>query len=334
QVEISGNLYTTLEERHEEARLAAASSIPDVRILSDAAIPHQPVQNDKPMIVLLAFAGALGLGIVGAVLRDRLDPRLRYPDQVTSEFGLPILGALPQAGKGTNPDSEIAAQLVESFRSLRLNMIHAHGAGPVVVTVTSPGSGDGKSFVSMNLAVAFGDLGLRTLLVDGDIRRGVVQKLIGGEPGLGLTNHLNDDVPLESIISRTDYKKLDLIPAGSRLTRGPELLGSPRMREMMLELRRRYDVILVDSPPLAAGADPYQLGTLTGAMLIVLRTGETDRPLAHAKLELLDRLPIRILGAALNSVPNAGVYRYYSYLSEYALTLPEQTDGALPAGVG
>jgi len=91
------------------------------------------------------------------------------------------------------------------------------------------------------------------------------------------------------------------------------------MVQLLAELRPAFDVILVDSPPLGGGVDPYVLGTCTGSMLLVLRTGATDKELTRANLEVLDKLPVRILGAVLNDVPRGGMYyRYYSYLAGYA----------------
>jgi len=98
-----------------------------------------------------------------------------------------------------------------------------------------------------------------------------------------------------------------------RTSDAPELLGSAKMPELLARLRGDYDVILVDSPPLGAGIDPFVLGTLTGNLLLVLRTGVSHREVMAAKLEVLRRLPVRLLGAVLNDVPPGAAYQYYSY---------------------
>jgi len=111
---------------------------------------------------------------------------------------------------------------------------------------------------------------------------------------------------------------LTLIPCGSRRHLGPELLGSTRMRELMDHLKQNYQVIVVDSPPLGAGIDPFVLSTVTGHIALVLRVGETDRQLAEAKLQVLDRLPVKMLGAILNDVRlKEGAYKYYRYSYGY-----------------
>lgn len=325
-------LYTDLHQRYNEARLAAESSVPDLSILDEAVVPQWPSSNRRPQIILMALAGSLGLAILGAILLDRIDPRLRYPEQVTHGLGLPIIGAVPHVHQRKPvPGSDEAASVVEAFRSIRLNLMHAYGAaGPLMVTLSSPGSGDGKSFISANLALAFAELGRRTLLIDGDIRRGALHRVFGLSRKPGLIDYLRGDVGWEALIQRTEHKGLDFVGCGTRLQSGPELLASGPMGPLLKELRSRYDVILVDSPPLATGIDPFVLGTLTGNLLLIMRTGSTDRDMAGAKLDLLQRLPIRILGAVLNGVSATGLYRYYyrhyAYLPGYQAEDEEPTD--------
>ena len=319
RVAIAENLYTTLRQRYEVAKLAAASSVPDVRILDRAMVPQRPIEDQRQQIVLLAFMGSLGLGLAGAILIDRFDRRFRYPEQVTHGMRLPILGAIPYVkGQNGKRNQESTFQVIEAFRELRLSVVHAHGsAGTVLFTITSPGSGDGKSFVSANLALSFAEQGQRTLLIDGDVRRGGQHRLFNCNRKPGLTDLLAGDATLDQVVQQTAYANLHLIGSGTRRQAAPELLGSPAMADVMRTLRSRYGVIVIDSPPLGAGVDPYILGTLAGNLLVVLRTGYTDREFAEAKLDLMDRLPVRILGAVLNAVPAQGVYRYYSYLPGY-----------------
>jgi polysaccharide biosynthesis transport protein len=320
RVSIAGDLYENLQARYESARLAAASSIADVRILDRASVPFEPVNPaEAPRLLILAFVGSLGLGLAGAVLRDRMDRRVRYPDQV-ARFGVAMLGTIPFGGKGRRKDSAEMAQVLESFRVLRLNLLHAYGtSGPLVLTVTSPAVGDGKSFVSSNLALAFADLGYRTVVVDGDIRRGSLHTIFGGERSPGLTDYLAGKVPRAAVMQKTLFPSLDIIRSGTWRRAGPELLSGNGMLDLLATLKSDYRVIIVDSPPLGAGADAYVLGSVTGHMLLVLRTGKTDGELTEAKLEPLNRLPIRTLGAVLNAVPAGGPYQYYSYDPAYQL---------------
>ena len=318
EVTIAENLYTTLQGRYEEARLAEVSAVPDVRVLDAAVAPQRPIKNTAPRLLLVGLVAGLGLGLVGAVLLDRLDPRVRYPDQVTRELGLPILGTLPRVNGKNGKNSEETAHVLESLRSIRLSLSHAYGAaGPLLVTITSPGPGDGKSFLSSNLAISFADAGYRTLLIDGDLRRGGLHRLLNVSRKPGLTDFLSGSADRDAVLQGTAYSALSFIGGGTRKPTAPELLGSPQMMQLVGSLRSTFNVILIDSPPLGAAVDPFLLSTVTGNLLLVLRTGATDRQLAKAKLEMLDRLPVRILGAVLNDVKPEGAYRYYGYLAGY-----------------
>ena len=331
-VELASSLYTSVQQRSDEARLAEASSIADVRILDAAVAPQDPLKDSaRRMIILGCFAG-LALGLCGAVLIDRFDPRLRYPDQVTRQMGLPILGVLPHLkNRAAGPGDEHVSHVIEAMRSIRLSLVHFYGgSGPVLVTITSPGMGDGKSFVSANLALACAEAGQSTLLIDGDSRRGGLHRALRRSRKPGLTDFLAGASSLEGVTQTTMYPALDFIGAGSRFQDSPELLGSPAMTGLLERVRDQYKVILVDSPPLGSGVDPYTLGTLTGNLLLVLRTGTTNLDMARTKLTVLDHLPIRLLGVVLNDVQPRGLYRYYSYISGYATV--DEGEGYAVAG--
>jgi succinoglycan biosynthesis transport protein ExoP len=337
-VDIADNLYTMLQQRYEESRLAEVSAIPDVRILDQAVPPTSPLKSRAMLFIVAGLMLGLGGSVTGALLLDKIDRRLRYPKQVTDELGVPILGALPRVRRsGGSVRKEDEAQVVEALRTIRLELVHAHGAaGPLVTTVTSPGSGDGKSFLSSNLAMSFADAGHRVLLIDGDIRRGALHRVLGANRKPGLLDYLGGSANRDRIIQKSNLRAVDFIGCGTRKMGGPELLASSAMSQLLISLRTQYSVIIIDSPPLGAGVDPLVLGSLTGSMLLVLRTGHSDRELAAAKLEPLGHLPIRLLGAVLNDVKADGVYRYYSYLPGY--TAENEDDAGerpaqrLPAG--
>ena len=313
-VELKEQTYTQLQQRYDQARLSAEATVPDVRILDPAVVPQRPVKNTAPRLLLMGLVAGLGLGVLGAIVLDRADPRVRYPEQVSRDLGVPILGAVPHL-RAKEP-----VEVIEALRGLRLNVLNEYGAEtPVLFTVTSPGPGDGKSFLSANLALAFADGGHRTLLVDGDIRRGTLHRRFKANRRPGLVDYLRGEAGIarELIVQQTPYPQLAFIGCGTRTQRAPEVLGSPAMTQLLAELREQYDVIVVDSPPLTAGVDPFILGTATGSLLLVLRTGHSHRDVTGAKLEMLDRLPIRLLGAVLNDIPREAAYGYYAYYSYY-----------------
>jgi len=326
-------LFTNLATRQAEARLAEASSIPDLRIHDAAVAPTRPTKNQAGQLILIGFAAGVGLGLGLALLLDRLDRRFRYPDQVSRGLGLPILGTIPQIRKSKMADSaEETAQVVEAFRSVRLNLAHSfEPKGPILLTVSSPSPGDGKSLVSSNLALSFAEAGYRTLLVDGDIRRGDLHRAFGAERYPGLLDYLSNGTEVAGTLRPTSHPRLMLMPTGTRRREGPELLGTGRMQELIKAVGAQFDAVIIDTPPLGAGIDPFVLSTVTRNLVLVLRAGETDRQLAEAKLQVLDRLPIRLLGAILNDVRlGEGAYRYYAYSYGY-VSADEKEISSLPA---
>lgn len=328
RVSTTENLYNEIRGRVETARLAAASSIPDVRILDRASPPTRPSEDQRLPVAALILFGCLGAAVGGALVLDRLDARFRYASDVSRSVGLDILGSIPRIETGRGRKGVLnAAQALEAFRELRIHTGFAYGsAGPITVTITSPSAGEGKSLISANLAVAFAEVGKRTLLIDGDTRRGDAHRLLGRERSPGLIDYLKERTA-DDIIQATDHANLDFIGSGSRGVSTPELLASPRMAYFIGSLKRSYDVIIVDSPPLASGGDPLILSTLTGNLALVIRTGSTEKALTQAKLDQLSRLPIRVLGAVLNDVSAAAAYYSYygSYLPGYE-PVPEDED--------
>ena len=303
-----------LRTEYQKAGIAEAVTVGQVEIVDHATLPTKPAGIGLVEQLVLGLLVGLMLGAAGAFVADRMASAIARRVQV-EHLGLSVLGVVPRWGRlGNKKGPKSAEATVEAFRGIRLNVLNAHGAtGPVVVGVTSPGSGDGKSFVSSNLALAFAYGNHRTLLIDADLRRGALHRTLKLPRQPGLMDLLVGHATPEQVVHRTAYQSLDFVASGSRRRDAPELIGSARMTEFMSGLRSRYGVIVVDSPPLGAGVDALVVASLAGSLLVVLRLGRTDRELAEAKLELLRAQPIRVLGAVLNDVREGSEYHAYSY---------------------
>ena len=338
EVFIADAIYTDLQKRYSQAKLAVGSAVPDVAVMDTASAPSKPSSDTKTGIFLVAILASLGLGLGAAILLDQTDRRFRYPEQATRDLGLDIMSGIPTIRNPRNASARLqeASQLVEAFRSLSLTVRSAFdGIGPVVLTVSSPGPGDGKSFVSANLGMALADGGYRTVVIDGDIRRGALHSVFApASQTPGLTDFLAGEAVLSEVLLPTSHPGLFLVPCGRRRRNGPELLAGEGMVGLLRDLRQQFDAVIVDSAPLGAGIDPFALGVATGAMLIVLRTGETDRKLAQAKLEVLDRMPVRVLGTVLNDIGESPQFKYYYYLEGYGGLETATTDDSALIGSG
>jgi len=338
QVAASENLYTSLKARYEEVSLSEAQATPDLSVLDSAAVPLRPSSNSAPRLLLAAILASIAFAFGIALVRDRMDRRFRYPEDATRELGLSIAGTVPQFKSDRRGELRIdtLSQAIESFRTLRLAIRYDFpGEDQITLSVSSPGPGDGKSLVSSNLALAFASAGHRTLLIDGDIRCGTQNRTFNVPVCPGLVEYLDSEASVEAVVKKTGSENLFLLPCGSRRNRSPGRLLSEQMSLLVQSARQQFEVVIIDSPPFIAGVDAFALGAVAGSMLVVLRPSVSDRKLAAAKLEIVDRLPIRVLGAVLNGVPDGGMYRYYGsdyyYAGEGAKESPENL--ATPKGL-
>jgi succinoglycan biosynthesis transport protein ExoP len=331
---VTEGLYATLKSRYAEAQLAAASTTADVRSMDAAVAPEKPTSNSGIKVFFMTLAFGIGLAFGVALLLDLIDKRLRYPEQVSNELGLSVDGTVPLLPKGgvQQQSAEQLTQLVESFRTLRMNMMNGSDA-QVSLAISSPSPGDGKSFIASNLAMSFADAGFRTVLVDGDTRRGSLHDLFESPRGAGLTDYLAGEAHQNEIIHPTGHDKLSLIPSGRPRRQSPELLVGTALKNLVKDLRSRFDVVIFDTPPLAAGIDGYAIASAAGSLLVVLRVGQTERRMAAAKMLLVRRLPINLMGAVLNGVPSSGEYGYYGYVDGYAAVDEQLTAGQQVAEV-
>jgi capsular exopolysaccharide synthesis family protein len=335
--EVEDERYRSLLLAAQSARLDEMTAPEDYTIYDRAVAPLKPRRNQAPFIVAGGIGAGLALGLLLALAIDLSDKRFRYPEQATSDLGLFILGVVPMVRRGRRARREQEMQMVEVFRSIRMNLRYSFDPSrPIAITVTSPGPTDGKSFVSANIALSFADAGQRVLLVDGDVRRGAQDATFSAAASPGLVEYLEGDALLQESLRPTSHPNLTLLPCGRRSRRAPELLSGPRLTQLMELLRRDFDVVIVDSPPLGAGSDAYALGIATGHLAVVLRAGVTDRKLCAAKLRVVSTLPIRVVGGILNGIQMGGMYKYYDYYLDYAARdeAPAKLPGATAAVEG
>ena len=224
---------------------------------------------------------------------------------------------------GVGRDKEPLKNIMERAEELKkssgvvtsVQISHANGGSRGTLLVTSPAPRDGKSMVSANLAISYAAAGFRTILVDADVRRGHAQEMFSVARSPGLTDYLSNQADLASVQQATSVDNLTMIARGGASAFNPEMLDAKVMDELLAALRSEYDVVVLDAPPLAAGADVLVLGKRSDKVVIVLRAGETDSQLARTKLDLIGNVNLPIVGAVLNAVPTGS--HYYPYYANY-----------------
>lgn len=312
-----------LESSEDPARSPIRAAIVD-----DANLPAGPVYP-RPLITigLGAIIGLL-IGLAAAWLRETLDTTLKTVDDVQKVTGASMLGSVffdPTAVKkplisGLSPH----APRVESFRVLRTNLQFLDVDGESkTYAITSPLPGDGKSTTSINIAIALAETGRRTLLIEGDLRRPKFGEYLNLEGTVGLTTVLIGQAELADAIQPWGRSGLDIILSGALPPNPAELLQSKAMSGVMEELRRRYDVIIIDAPPILPVTDAALIAAQTSGAILVLRHGRTSRDQAAQARQRLDAVGAQVLGTVFNFVPQRSISSYgYGYGYGYAPTTP------------
>jgi tyrosine-protein kinase Etk/Wzc len=314
-------MYSFLQQRLEEARVTAEVEDPSVWVVEDAVLGQEPVRPRKLVNMALASVLGLMLGLGLGFLRQAVDRRLTSDDDVGELLGAPILTRVPRlpatAANGPRPATLIthhqgSSVPAEAYRNLRSSIFFA-GLDTTLrkdLVVTSPGPRDGKSVTASNLAITFAQQKLKTLLIDADLRRSALHETFEAEQSPGLSEYLQGIVPLDSTVVMTKVPRLLLIPAGRVPPNPAELLGSDRMDTMLRLLRRYFEAIVVDSPPVLAVTDAAVLAHKVGNALLVVRPGQTHRHAADEAISRLRMVGARVHGVVVNDSDGGASYGY------------------------
>jgi polysaccharide biosynthesis transport protein len=320
--------FATLLKSFSDVELAEAQSGTSVAVAAPAEVPDQPVRPRKLLnTVLAAVAGAI-LAVAGAFLMEYLDDTVKTPGDVQAALGLVTLGAIWRSRDGAESgvlggEEGTRTHHGEPFRVLRTNVQFSQVDRPLrSLMMTSPGPVEGKSTVVANLAAVMAQAGQRVILVDADLRRPRQHKIFGLENQEGLTSALLAEDPTPGVwLQDTQVDNLRLVTSGPLPPNPSELLGSQRMGRLIELLQGEADLVLFDSPPTLATADPAVLARQVDAVLLLVKSGGTRRPAAKQALQTLQQVGARVLGVVLNKVsasPRGYYYYYYShYGSEY-----------------
>lgn len=293
-----------------------------IRVVEPAAIPESPTAPKTMQNTLLAAVVGAMLAGGAAFLIEYLDTSIKGREDVEELLGLPVLGyvgALPGNGDGTRTlvTKDLTSPQAEGFRILYTNLRYSIPSGTErrVFMVTSAGPSEGKSVVTANLAAVVALAGKKTVVVDADMRRPRQHRILGHSTETGLSSLLIGEADgVEQLLQSTEVPGLYLLPCGTRPPNPAELLASPRMAEVLDQLCALADVILLDSPPLLAVADPGILAALATGTIMVAEPGSTSIEACAQALDILERADAKPLGMVLNRVQTKGRGGYgYGY---------------------
>lgn len=336
-VQVGQEIFVQLLNKQQELNIMKAGTIGNVRIIDEAAVETRPVKPKKPLIVVLAtlLGGMLSVGLI--LTRAAFHRGIESPEQL-EEMGLSVYATIPYSSEQLSieqkqkkhrtvmPINEAllasrnpADLAMESLRSLRTSLHFAMmEAKNNIIMISGPGPGLGKTFVSTNFAATLAMGGKKVLVIDADLRKGYMQKVMGQNMGTGLSAYLAGQTDISHTISNTGFEGLDFVSRGAIPPNPSELLMHPRLKALLDWASEHYDFVLVDSPPILAVTDAAIIGQHAGTSLLVARFAKTALKEVEVAIRRFEQNGIAIKGILLNAVEKKasnyyGNYGYYQY---------------------
>lgn len=320
---VKESLYSLLLEKLEETRISEAGVIGRATIVDPAIKPTVPVKPNKKL--LLAVASVLGffLGIMMVFIVEIFDKTITDEEYIKHLLkDKPILGRIPEIQFPVGSERPELVILnsptspgAESLKLVSTNIEYSDTVPPKAVGITSAGPGEGKTFLAANIALSYAQNGLRTLVLDLDMRKPRIEKVFGIERArAGVVNHILKNVPLDDITIKY-MENLDIIPVGPTPPNPTALLTSKKMEEILQIFKERYDRIVVDLPPVLAAADALIVSKYIDGLVLAIRAGKTQKPSLKVTYENIVTSSSKLLGTVINGISekHMGYYYYYYY---------------------
>jgi polysaccharide biosynthesis transport protein len=348
-------LFSIVIERSKETDLTRMLRVNNVKVVAHPELPTKPETPNVPLNIASGVAAGLVLGLIAAIGREQLDRTIKHPDEVENQYGISLLGVLPQiAADAPLEKSKLRRQrrsslpppndgpielivhrrptsgIAEAARAIRTNIVFMAPDNPHrVLLVTSGAPAEGKTTVACAIAITIAQAGKRVVLVDCDLRRPRLHKVFGQSNDLGMTSALLDPSLEDSIVSETDVPNLSLVVTGPIPPNPAELLHSEAFKTLLARLKDRFDTVIIDSPPVVPVTDATVLSTLVDGVVLVVRSAKTTTDLIRRALRSLRDVGGRVVGVVLNGADLEGRgyagYQYYYYRREgYSAQLPPE----------
>jgi capsular exopolysaccharide synthesis family protein len=287
-------------------------------IITDRAVEnHDPVRPKKGLSIALGVIIGLVVGIGLAFFIEYLDTSVKTIDDVERTLQSPVLGVIPQ-NVGFLLEEGAESPHAEAYRVLRTNLLFSRKDDKLnSIAVVSAGAGEGKSTTVMNLATVFAQNGSRVVIVDSDLRRPTLHKMLRVTNSIGLTNYLLRQNSLEEVIQTSNLPTLDFMASGKLPSSSMGVLSSTQMRNLINELKQRYDYVFFDSPPIMGVSDASILASEVDLTLQVIQYRRYPQPMNIRAKQMIEKVGGNLLGIVLNNINMSQDESYYYYSGYY-----------------
>ncbi|MEI6641215.1 MAG: polysaccharide biosynthesis tyrosine autokinase [Novosphingobium sp.] len=331
EADTNRTVYEGLLQRYKELNAAAGISASNIAIIDTATAPIRPSSPNFLRNILIA----LGLALVAAAgivyMRTQMDDSVRVPEDLESKLQMPLLGVIPMA-QGIGVDASMddpKSPISEGYNSLRSALLYSTPSGlPKSILVTSSQPSEGKSTTSLAIATGIARLGRSVVLLDVDLRRPALHRAIpslAGDNSQGMSSLLTSQVSIDTVLRDTDVEHLKVITSGPIPPSPTELLSSNRMHQVLEQLTERFDLVLLDSPPVLGLADSPIMAALVDGVVMVIQSDRSRRGSLKASLRRLRDMRTNILGGILTKFDPTDMgnryseyygYNYYHYTAK------------------
>ena len=299
-----------------------------VEIVRRAEPGKDPVRPNKTLNIVLGVVVGLVVGVGLAFFIEYLDTSVKTIDEVERAFQAPVLGVIPQ-NVGFLLEEGPDSQHAEAYRVLRTHFLFSRKDDKLnSIVVISAGMGEGKSTTALNLATVFAQAGQRVVIVDSDLRRPTLHKILRVSNNVGLTNYLLKQNSLEEVIQTTSVPLLDFMASGKLPSSSMSILNSPQMKDLISDLKQRYDFVFFDSPPILGVSDAAVLASEVDMAIQVIQYRRYPQPMNIRAKQLIEKAGGNLVGIVLNNITmsqDEGYYYYYSRNEDELETTPQNT---------
>jgi len=330
---VSEELYLMLKSKYEESKVAEAGRLGSVKIIDKPVLNPVAVSPKKNRNYFFGFFLALLTSMGVVFIKEYMDDTVKDIDEIEREFKINIIGNIPLikvkngkqlfSGKGKLLiDLPENSSIIESYKILRTNILYLYDENqtPKVIVVSSATKGEGKSTTASNLALVLSQLDKKVLLVDGDMRRPVLDKIFKIDFNKGFVHLLRCEANIDEVLYPTGIKNLWLLPYGEKTSHSTELLEGKLTQKIFAQLREKFDFIVIDTSPILSIADPTIISRLADGLVWIIHFKKAKKRELHYTKKLLKNMNINIMGIVFNNINTEsfyGKYYYYHYYYHY-----------------